>query len=76
LAGGIDSLESIHGLLKSLKIWGLYSSYSVCTLYVQYPCTFTIYNTQYHVRETENGRTNEAGGFKKWREDVNKRNLV
>ncbi len=23
---GIDSLESIHGLLKSLKIWALYSS--------------------------------------------------
>jgi hypothetical protein len=34
---------------------------------VQYTCTFTIYNTQYNVRETENGITKEAGRVKRER---------
>jgi hypothetical protein len=34
---------------------------------VQYTCTFTIYNTLYNVRETENGRTKEACGVKRER---------
>jgi hypothetical protein len=34
---------------------------------VQNTFTFTIYNTLYNVRETENGRTKEAGGVKRER---------
>ncbi len=45
-AGGIDSLESIHGLLKSLKIRALFSIYSLSAACIPHERNFVSFFTQ------------------------------